>query len=148
MWQCPAGIKEGGILWRSRLEGLKNGKHQLKAQEVSLSSNRQGTCPCQGKKTSPKYTFSKLWFTYEPSFASHLRVRALPASPHCPLSALPKVTAKSQQRTARPPSLYQGNKAKLQQSLNTPECFSLTMPCLLRGICHPSFFHCLCPGTP
>lgn len=36
MLQCPAGIKEGGILWRLRLEGIKNGKYRLKVWQVSV----------------------------------------------------------------------------------------------------------------
>jgi len=66
MWQCPAGIKEGGILRRSRLEGIKHGKYQLNAGEVSLSANTQG------KKSSQKYNHSKLWFTSKLRIASHL----------------------------------------------------------------------------
>lgn len=45
MWQCPAGIKEGGTLQRLRLEGFKNGKYLLKVQEVSLSGNRARKVP-------------------------------------------------------------------------------------------------------
>lgn len=95
MWQCPAGIKEGGILWSSRLERFENGKYHLKAREVPLSDIRQG------KKSLPKHNYSKL-FTYKLRIASHLRVlhaQALPASPHCPFSAFPTFAAKLQEQS-------------------------------------------------
>lgn len=60
MWQCLGGIKEAGILRRLRLEGIKNRKYQLKAQQVSLSGNSQE------KKHSPKYNYSKPWFAHKP----------------------------------------------------------------------------------